>query len=82
MMSVCVSVPLIQFFLCVITPIYKKVKSPLDQWQKDSLGNSKEITLVSDLAIFAQKWLKIAEQKIKFFLVFLNHLHGHTTEFA
>ena len=37
------------------------VKSPINQFQTDSLGKNNERTFVSELAILANKWLNIAE---------------------
>ena len=65
--------PLFVFFLNVLVLPFRKAKSQIDQLQKDSLGKSYEIILVSEIAIFAQKWLKIAAQKKGNCLVFATH---------
>ena len=62
-LCVCESVPFFAFFFNVLLFQFTKVKSPIDQLQKDSLGNSSERTLVSDLTIWAQKWTKLMRGK-------------------
>ena len=47
---------------------FTKVKTV--NYKKDSLGTNNERTLVSEFAIFAQKWLKFAEQN--FFILGLR----------
>ena len=42
---------------CATVLSFTKVKSQIDQLQKDSLGKSCEKTLVTDLEILAKKWL-------------------------
>ena len=50
------------FFLYVLLIPFTKVKIQIDQLQKDSLGKSYEITLISESAILSQKWSIIAAQ--------------------
>ena len=59
--SVCVCANFFAIFKCLIALIYKGFQ--IDQFQKDSLRKSHERTLVSDLAILAQKCSKIAARK-------------------
>ena len=59
-MFVC-RVPLFAFSLTSLLLPFTKVESQINQLQKDSLGEIYERTLVSDLAILAPKWLKIAK---------------------
>ena len=59
-MSVCCM--LYHFFYILLLQV-TKVESQINQLQKDSLGKSFELTLVSEFAILAQKMLKIAAQK-------------------
>ena len=65
-MSVCVSVclwHLLLGFFKVLLLQFTKVKSQIDQLQKDSVGKSYEKTLLSDFDILASKLSKIAAQK-------------------
>ena len=60
------------------TLLLTKVKSQIDQWQKDSLVKSCEWILVSDFTILAQKWFKIAAIFLFFLPVFANHPAVHS----
>ena len=61
---VLLSVPLFAFFfLNVLLLPFTNFKSQINQSQKDALGKRNERTMISDLEILAQKWLKIARGK-------------------
>ena len=68
-MCVFQSVPL--FFYIILFQLIK-VDSQIDYLQTDSLPNSFERKLVSDLSILAQKWTKIAKQT-KYFCFFATY---------
>ena len=51
------------FFLNVLLLPFTNFKSQINQSQKDALGKGNERTMISDLEILAQKWLKIARRK-------------------
>ena len=83
--SVCLSVcPFVWtlFFLVFLNVLlfpFTKVESAIDQSQRDSLGNSYKKTLISDLTILAQKWLKIVTQILFFFqFLGLSLVHGRS----
>ena len=59
-MSACVSVNAVLRSKKISILPFNKVKSQIDQLQKDYLGKYFESTLVSDLSLLAQTWWIIA----------------------
>ena len=76
-LSVCLYVPSCEVpFKCLFAPIYKGPKSNI-LGPLDSLGKSYGKEVVSDFAILARKWSKIAaRKKVNFGLFFNYHLTG------
>ena len=60
-------------FVNVLILQFTKVESQIDQLQQMTLGKRNERTLVSEFAIYAQKWLKMAAQKQIVLWVFAIH---------
>ena len=57
---------------------FTKILSQKDQLEKDSLHTSNERKVVSEIAILAQKWAKIALKKKVDLWVFANHPAVHS----